>query len=130
MVGLLQLTGMPQAIPNTVTEDVRFVLNVSAGNPIICVAKYGVATQIASGLGTAVKVLRYGSERAPRVGAGLDWTAQEIQVLKDHLTGDITLHLTTALGIPHIFQIPSQTALDIADRLRTEAMQNRPIGNA
>jgi hypothetical protein len=52
MVGLLQLTGMPQAIPNTVTEDVRFVLTVSAGNPIICVAKYGVATQIASGLGT------------------------------------------------------------------------------
>ena len=64
-----QLTGMPQAIPNTVTEDVRFVLNVSAGNPIICVAKYGVATHIASGLGTAVKVL------VPRLKL---WVAQGI----------------------------------------------------
>jgi hypothetical protein len=130
MVGLLQLTGMPQAIPNTVTEDVRFVLNVSAGNPIICVAKYGVATQIASGFGTAVKVLRMALNARQGWERVSTEQLQEIQVLKDHLTGDITLHLTTALGIPHIFQIPSQTALDIADRLRTEAMQNRPIGNA
>src|ERR1035437_1115821 len=53
-----RLTGIDQLFPNAETKDIRFVLSVSEGEPIICTASYGVAAQISSGLGTAIQVLR------------------------------------------------------------------------
>lgn len=130
MPEFLRLTGMPQAIPNAVTEEIRFALTVSDGDPIMCIARYGVATQIASGLGTAAKVLRMALNTRQAWEPVATEQLQDVQILKDQMSGQITLHLTTAQGIPHIFQIPLQTALDIADRLKTEVQKNHPMGSA
>lgn len=54
----IRFTGMPQAIPDGNTEDIRFVLDVKDDSPINCVTDYEGASQIASGLGQALYVLR------------------------------------------------------------------------
>jgi len=58
METLSRITGMPTAIPNGATRDIRFLLTVENGDALPCVANYGVAAQVASGLGAALDMLR------------------------------------------------------------------------
>jgi len=70
MPDYVRLTGLSDAAPNAVSKDVRFVLSTSE-QPLRCVARYGVAAQIAAGLGTALRLIRMalasqGGNRADR----------------------------------------------------------------
>jgi hypothetical protein len=126
----LHITGMLQASPNADTKDIRFALSASEGPPIMCVARYGVAAQIASGLGTALGVLRMALASEMAIEPVAVEEVQAIHIQRDLLSDQIVLELTTKHGIPHIFQIPSQTASEFADRLRTEAAKPTQAGNA
>jgi hypothetical protein len=126
----IRLTGMPQAIPNGDTEDIRFVLEVRDDNPIICVADYGTASQIASGLGSAIRLLRAAlSAKRSAVPVSAEHLST-IHVDRTLLSEDLAIKVTTASGVPFLFQIPIQVALELSDQLRTEALKVNPLGNA
>jgi hypothetical protein len=126
----IRLTGMPQAASHGDTNDIRFVLEVRDDNPIFCVADYGAASQIAAGLGQALFVLRM--ELAAK-GSVVPISAEhlsKIHVDRDLLSGSLVMTVTTLLGVPFVFQIPTQAALEFADQLRTEALKEMPLGSA
>lgn len=96
----------------------------------MCVARYGVAAQIASGLGTALRTLSLALEAEGAVEKVAIEDLLEIHVQKDQWSEMIVLRLTTTRGIPYIFQFHSGNASEIADRLRTEGAKPTRIGNA
>jgi hypothetical protein len=127
MVEPIRLTGILQATTNPGSKDIKFVLSVSGHEPINCVAEYRVVGQIAAGLGTALEVLRMALAKA---GAILPFVAERLQayhIEKDQLASQVVMVLTTVSGIQYTFQMPSQNAIEIADRLRTEAAKERPM---
>jgi hypothetical protein len=130
MPDYLRLTGMPQATPNSNTRDIRFDLSVSEGEPIMCVARYGVAAQIASGLGTALRVLQMALDSEGAFEQVAIDKLQEFHVQKDPWSDRVVLRLTTIQGIPYIFEIPSQNASEIAERLKTEGSKPTQAGHA
>ena len=126
----IRLTGMPQATPNGITEDVLFVLEAGADDPIHCVADYGTVTQIASGLGNAIRLLRATlSAKGSVVPVSAEYLST-IHVERSLLSEDVIMTVTTAAGIPFLFQIPIQVALALSDQLRTEALKANPMGSA
>ncbi len=125
-----RLTGMPEAIPNGSTGDIRFVLSVSEGEPIMCVARYGVAAQIAAGLGSALDVLRTALAAQGATEPVAPTEIREVRVQKAFLADMMVVELITTMGIPYIFQFPSQMSEAIADRLKTEAAKDHPAGRA
>ena len=130
MAEFLQLTGMPQAIPNGSSKDIRFILSVSEGESIMCRARYGVAAQIASGLGTALRMLRVTLAAEGTVEPVAAEDIQEIHIQKTLLADAVVVELVTTPGIPYIFQIPSQMAAELADRLKIEAAKHVESGRA
>jgi hypothetical protein len=126
----LRLTGMPQATPNGISREIRFILTVKDAEPIMCVAGYGVAVQIASGLGTALRILRMDLEQVGVVEQVAIEDLRTVHVQKDLLSDSVVIQMINSLGIPYIFRIPCQNAIDIADRLKIEAATERPIGHA
>jgi hypothetical protein len=130
MPEFLRLTGMPQAIPTSNTKDIRFVLSVLDGEPIICAAGYGVAAQISSGLGTALRSLRVALAGQNAWEQVATEQIREAHVQKDQLPGQVLVQLTSVLGVPYLFQFPPQAALQIAEWLKTEAAKESPMGTA
>jgi len=125
-----RITGLPQAIPNSVTKDIRFILTIENSEPVGFVANYAVATQIASTLGAALDMLR---AEFTAQGAAVPVKATEIREMRIHkaLLGDsVVLELITMLGIPYIFQFPAHMAVAAAERLRNEAAKDHPAGRA
>jgi hypothetical protein len=96
----------------------------------MCVASYGVAAQISSGLGTAIQILRMelAVQGAMEPVAPLQIQVADIQ--KEQWSDAVVMQLITDLGVPYIFQFPSQKAFEIADRLKTEAAKPTRAGNA
>jgi hypothetical protein len=126
----IRLTGMPQAIPNGITEDIRFILETGADNPIYCIADYGTASQIASGLGNAIRILRAAfAAKGSVVPISAEYLST-IHVDRALLSEAIVMTMTTAAGVPFVFQLPTQVALELSDQLRTEALKATPTGNA
>lgn len=125
-----RLTGMPEAIPNGSTKDIRFALSIPDGEPILCVAGYGVAAQIASGLGKALDMLRAAltSQGAVEMIAPIE--IREIHIQKAPLGEVMVLELITTLGIPYSFQFPLRISEALAERLKTEAGKDRQVGRA
>jgi hypothetical protein len=130
MLDPIRLTGMPQAAPNGDTKDIRFVLEARDNNPIICIADYGVASQIASGLGEALHVLRMALASKGSIVPVSAERLSTIHVDKDLLSGVLVMTVKTRSGVPFVFQIPTQAALEFSDQLRTEALKANPMGNA
>jgi hypothetical protein len=130
MTEFSRLTGMPQAIPNSGTKDIRFVLSVENGEPIMCVARYGVAAQIAGGLGTALRVLQMALDSEGAMEQVAVEGLEQVHIEKDRWSDNVVLRLTTVQGIPYVFQVPSQSASEIADRLKTEAAKPTLTGRA
>lgn len=128
MAEFLRLTGMPEAIANTVTEEIRFVLTVSDGEPVMCTARLGVATQIASGLGNAAKVLQGALSARQAWEPFAPEQITDIQITKNPLTDQVVLHLTTVQGIPHVLQMSPKNARDIATLLR-KAAEGDPLAS-
>jgi len=126
----IRLTGMPQATPNGFTEDIRFVLETTADNSIYCVADYGTASQIASGLGNAIRLLRAALSAKGSIVPVSAEHLSTIHVDRALLSEDLIMTVTTALGVPFLFQIPIPVALELSDQLRTEALKANPMGNA
>lgn len=126
----IRLTGMPQATPNGITEDIRFVLETGHDNPIYCIADYAAASQMASGLGNAIRLLRAALSAKGSVVPVSAEHLSTIHVDRSLLSGDLIMTVTTALGVPFSFQIPIQVALELSDQLRTEALKANPMGNA
>jgi hypothetical protein len=60
MEPLFRVTGMPMAIPNGATRDIRFGLTVENGEPLFCVANNIVVAQIAHDLGRVLRLLNTG----------------------------------------------------------------------
>jgi hypothetical protein len=129
MAEFLQVTGMPQAIPNGLSKDIRFILSVSEKS-LMCRARYGVAAQIASGLGTALRMLRVALAAEGTVEPVAAEDIQEIHIQKTLLADAVVVELVTTLGIPYIFQIPSRMAAELADRLKIEAAKHIESGRA
>lgn len=126
----IRLTGMPQAVPNGDTGDISFVLEARDDNPIICVADYEAASQIASGLGNAIRLLRAVlSAKGSIVPVSAEYLST-IHVERALLSEDLIMTVTTASGVPFLFQIPIPVALEFADLLRTEALKANPMGSA
>ena len=119
---------MVRAIPNSQTKEVRFVLDVEEGKPLVCTAPYGIIAQMASALGSAATILRtFLAGSAVKVAAE---PLHEVHIEKDLLSNDVLVRVRTVAGIPYTFQIRPQDAVRIADRLRTEAQAERPMGSA
>jgi hypothetical protein len=121
---------MPQATTDGNTEDIRFVLDVKDDSPINCVADYGTASQIASGLGNAIRFLRAALSAK---GAVVPLSVEHLStfhVERNLLEEEVVMTVTTASGIPYLFQLPTQVALELSDQLRTEALKANPMGNA
>ena len=121
---------MPGAIPNGETKDIRFLLSVETGDPIFCVADYGIAGQIASTLGAALDLLRAGLIAE---GAAVPIPAQElreIRIQKSLLEEIMIIELITTMGIPFVFQFPVRMAEALSDRLKNEAGKDHQIGRA
>lgn len=130
MTEFLQLTGIPQIVPNSETRDIRFVLSVSDGGSIKCRSDYGTTAQIAAGLGTALKILQTTLESE---GSFVELPAEKLEqvhIQKDQWSDNVFLRLTTMQGIPYVFQIPSQNALELSDLLKTEGSKETRIGQA
>jgi hypothetical protein len=125
-----RITGMPQAIPNGLTKDIRFIMTIENGEPVAFVSHYGVAIQIASTLGAAVDLLRTGltaqgeavSIPAPQI--------REVRINKTLLGDMMAIELITTMGFPFVFQFPVHMSESIADRLKSEAVKDRPAGRA
>jgi hypothetical protein len=127
----VRLTGMPQAIPNGSTEDIRFVLEVRDDNPIYCVVDYGTASEIASGLGIAIHLLRTALSAKGSVVPVSAEHLSRVYVDRDLLSGDVVMTVTTAAGAQSLFRFPTQVALELSDQLKAEALKaNPPAGNA
>lgn len=128
----MRINGMPQATPNGDTKDIRFAFTIEdQPSPLFLVARYGVAQQIASGLGTCLHVLR-----AALAGEGV-WEpvsaeqVREMRLHKDQFSEKVVVELITEpLGIPYLFQIPSQIVSEFADLLKSEANKPTSTGNA
>jgi hypothetical protein len=126
----IRLTGMPQAVPNGHTEEIRFVLEVGADNPIYCIADYGTASQIASGLGNAIRLLRASMSAKGSVVPVSAEHLSTIHVDRALLSEAVVMTVTTAAGVPFVFQLPTQVALELSDQLRSVALKAAPIGHA
>ena len=130
METIARVTGIPVAIPNGATKDIRFVLTVENGEDFLGVANYGVAIQVASTLGAALDLLRTGltaqgeavSIPAPQI--------REVRINKTLLGDMMAVELITTMGFPFVFQFPVHMSESIADRLRSEAAKDRPAGRA
>ena len=124
------ITGMPQAVPNIVKKVIRFTFTTVEGNIFSFEAPFGVAGQVAAGLGMALRVLRTALSSQNAVEPVAAEPIQQVHIQKAFLTDDVIVQLTTHSGIPFSFQIPSQSAEEIADRLKTEAQKKFPEGLA
>jgi hypothetical protein len=130
MSDFLPITGMIQVTPNSNTRNIRFVLSVSEGQPIMCVASYGVAAQIASGLGSALRILRMVLASEGAIEPVAPETLSEVHIQRGTFDESVVMELRTTFGIPYLFQIPRQSALEIAERLKSEAEKTIPMGHA
>lgn len=126
----LRLIGMSEAVPNMNSKDIRFVLLVEGAPPLIYAGAYGVIAQIVTGLATALDSLKMALAQERAVVQISQIPIRQIQVQKALLAEDVVIEITSALGVPYVFQVPSQFAIELADRLKTAASQERPIGNA
>jgi len=57
-------------------------------------------------------------------------TLEGVHVQKDQWSDAVLLSLTTNQGIPYIFQIPSQNAVEIGNQLKNEGSRDTEMGNA
>src|SRR5262249_29884255 len=127
---LSRVTGIPAAIPNGLTKDVRFVLTVENGEDFLGVANYGIALQIASILGDALDLLRVGMDAQGGAVAIPAPDLREIRLQKTLLGDKIGLELITTTGIPHVFYISMEMAQSLAEDLPNALRQDRPVGRA
>ena len=130
MTEFTRLTGMPQSIPNGATKDIRFVLSVEGGEPLACVATYGVAAQIASGLGTSLSFLTVDLEKVQSYELVAPHQLVRADIQKDEWSDQVFLKLTTDQGIPYIFQFHVQNAVALSERLKIEGSKATQTGQA
>jgi hypothetical protein len=121
MQGYRRLTGLEGALPNALSKDIRLIFKTPKSS-LLCIARYGVAAQIAAGLGIATRMLRM----AMAVEGAAAESISETHVVKNLLSDSVLVVLATPQGIPYTFDIPSQTAIDISEKLRTEATRSHP----
>jgi hypothetical protein len=126
----VRLTGLPQATPNVESKDVSFTLLVDKGDPIPCVASYGVAVQIAAALGTALNILQLAIDASHGAEKMAVEQLQNVNAQRDLFSESVVLRLTTVQGIPYLFELPCQSALQLAEKLKSEAAKPIQTGRA
>lgn len=126
----VHLTGMPEVVPNTGTKEIRFLLTASDGPPVIYAGTYGVIAQIISGLATAFDILKAALVQEGGVVQIAPIPIRHIQIQKALLADQVLIEITSALGVPYAFEVPVQDAIRIADRLKSAASEDRPMGTA
>lgn len=125
MATTFRLAGLSGGDLDHKSQDITFRLAVEDGRLLQFVAKIGVAEQISSGLARMATGLR---QRKPQA-----IIAEEVSgylVKRDAFGGPVLLRLITRAGVPHTFALPAGSAIDIADRLKTESEKHQTSGSA
>lgn len=130
MTDLIRLVGITEATPNAASKEIRFVLATSDGEPILCVGEYGAIASIISGLATSIDVLQMALSRRGAVVTAPTIPIRQIQIKKHLLSDDVVVRVTSVQGVPYIFQVPAQAAIQIAEQLKNEVSREVPKGTA
>jgi hypothetical protein len=130
MPKLLRLTGLPSGGVDSEKEEVHFTLAVSEGRPLNFVAKYGVASQLLTGLGRMLSELRSVLDEKKSAQSIAAEKVAAAHVQRERWTGDVLVQLVTSAGVPYTFAVPADAAKDIATRLTAEASKEGNLGHA
>jgi hypothetical protein len=115
----------PQAL------EIKFDIATDGGAPLSCIMKYGAATQIIGALGRMFSALQeFAQKQKGRMEAVASEQIAAAHIQKDRFSGLVIFQVTTPAGIPYNFEMPSQVASDIADRLKTESGKSHQVGTA
>ena len=131
MASTRRLAGLAggNALPDT--HELMFDLAVMNGQkPLSFIASYGVASQIIGALADMLKPLTDALAQAKGMVLISGEEVGSLHVQKERWEDVVILRLTTPEGIPHAFRMSPQTAVDIADRLKTESAKPTEAGNA
>ena len=115
-----RLLGLPSCVIDTHTNEIKFDLAVSGGKPVSFIAKYGVMAQMLAGLARPASQLR---DRLNSIGTHdtvYPEAIVEAGIQQNKITGVILVELINPEGIPYIFALPPQTAIQLADLLKSE----------
>lgn len=125
-----RLLGLPSCAIDTQTNEIKFDLAVSNGNPVSFIAKYGIIAQMLAGLARPASQLR---DRLNSIGTPetvYPEAVVEVGVQQNKITGVILVELINQQGIPYTFALPPQTAIRMADLLKSETSKVTEMGTA
>lgn len=130
MTDPVRLTGFAGVIPNVESKDIRFILETeNSEKPLYCIGEFGLIFKIAQSFGAAIQILRMAflSHRETVVIPAEN--VSDIYIQKDYFSESVLLQLTSE-GIPYTFHLSDQIATRLADELKNQLANRRPIGSA
>jgi hypothetical protein len=130
MTDFVEITAMPQAIPNVGTKDVRFAFTTTSGDTLLLRAQYGVIAQIASTFGGCLEMLRKGLQSSGEVVAIAAPKLVRINAQKNAIGDSVILSFISDQFIPYDFRVSPQEAELFADLIKAAATKQGPTGNA
>lgn len=125
-----RLTGLPKGAIDAEKHEIRLELGISGGKPLPFVAKFGVASQIASGLSRMVRELETIMRSQKAATSTAIERIAEAHVQKERWEDLVLLRFVSVGGVPYTFGIPATEAAELADRLRTESAKPTETGRA
>ena len=130
MDGVVEITGVPQAVPNVASKEVRFALTTTSGDALLLRAKYGVIAQIASTFGNCLEMLRVALQSGGEVVAIDAPSFVRMEAHKDAIGNAVILSFITDRFIPYQFKLNTEDAEQFADMVKAAAAKQQPTGNA
>ena len=125
-----RLRGISQGKIDTKTDELRFNLTVDENRSVSFVTEYGTLVHVMGALGQLFVALRdVVHQKKHPVLTFADEVASAL-IQRDRWANVVLIQLTTLQGIPHTFALSSEEAVQMAEKLKTEAAKSHQTGNA
>ena len=123
-----RLLGISNVRGHQDTLDFDVTIAVDGRKPIEAIVAFPVVEQMLQALSLLAKAAR--EHLSGTVQAVVAQDVHQVIVEKDRWEDLIVIRFLSIEGIPHTFAVPPKNALDIAERLKTEAAKPHQIGTA
>jgi hypothetical protein len=125
-----RVNGLPSGHVDGANHEILFDLNTPQGHKLEFVARFGVASQIVSGLARMVRQLEVMMRAENAATSTAVERIAEAHVQKERWQDLILLRFVSIDGVPYAFGIPAAEAAQLAEMLKTESSKPTQVGNA
>jgi hypothetical protein len=123
-----RLLGISNVRGHQETLDFDITIAVDREEPIEAIANLPVIEQMLPVLSLLAQAVREQLSGTAQVVVAQD--VSQVTVEKDPWQDQIVIRFLSPEGIPHTFAVPPKNALEIADRLKSEAAKPHRVGQA